>query len=80
MSILDSILQCDDDDLLCEKVEEKTTKTSPPSLKRKRDDLEEGEIDEELCNGFFFDTSIMRKVPGCAECRSGHYCRRPRRI
>ena len=82
MSILDSILQFDDGDLLCEEVEEKTAKTSPHSLKRKRDDLEEGEIEEwyTACTGFFFDTSIMKKVPGCVECHIGRYCRRPRRI
>ena len=82
MSILDSILQFDDD-LLCKEVEEEAEKTSPRSLKRKRYDLEEGEIEEEwytVCTGFFFDISIMKKVPGCVECHNGRYCGRPRRI
>jgi len=80
MSIIDSILKCGDDDLFAEEVEEKTIKTS--SLKRKRNDIEEGEIEEwyTVCTGFFFDTSIMKKVPGCVECHNGHYCGRPRRI
>ena len=61
MSILDSILQFDDDDLLCEEVKEKPTKTSPLSLKRKRNDLEEGEIEEEwytVCTGFFLTLQL----------------------
>ena len=83
MNILEEILSSDDDDLLlCEEADSETLAVSEEKTvkKRKRDDLEEGEIEEEsdhVCsNGFFFDTSIMKKVPGCVDCNNKRFCKR----
>jgi len=84
MNLIDTILTDSDDDFFEEEEESETNQstTKPPHIKRKRQELEEGEIDEVLqavCTGFFFDTSIMKKVSGCVDCHHGHFCRRPRR-
>tara|TARA_B100000214_G_C23750288_1_gene527365 strand:- start:220 stop:444 length:225 start_codon:yes stop_codon:yes gene_type:complete len=72
-NILEEILSSDDDVIL--DVKEKKISTV-------RNDLEEGEIEEwySVCTGFYFDPSIMLKVPGCVVCNSGKICSRPRRI
>lgn len=44
---------------------------------------EEGEIMDwyTVCaNSYYFDTAIMKRVPGCNVCLTGGYCGRPRRI
>ena len=92
MSILDEILSSNDDAFFCEKADVESplphVKESDQvsgilqNKKRKRDDLEEGEIEEwySVCTGFFFDTTIMKKVPGCVECHNGKFCGRPRKV
>jgi hypothetical protein len=83
MDLLEEILSSDDDVLLCEEADSETlTVSDKENKKRKRDDLEEGEIEEDssVCsNGFFFDTYLMKKVPGCVECHSEKYCKRIRK-
>jgi hypothetical protein len=84
MNLLEEILSSDDDDLLlCEEADSKTLTVSGEKTvkkKRNRDDLEEGKIEEELyhvcSNGFFFDTSIMKKVSGCVNCNNKRFCKR----
>lgn len=85
MDFLEEILSSNDDDLLlCEEADSEALVVSDnkkyENKKRKRDDLEEGEIEEDfspLCsNGFFFDMSVMKKVQGCVECYSGRHCKR----
>ena len=84
MDLLEEILSSDDVDLLlCEEADSETLTVSEEKTvqkKRKRDDLEEGEIEEEsdhVCsNGFFFDTSIMKKVPGCVDCNNKRFGKR----
>lgn len=46
--------------------------------KREREELEEGEIEEEenVCAGFYFDITVMRKVAGCVDCHMGRVCKR----
>ena len=82
MSLLEEILSPDDDVLFWEEADFLVlTVSDKENKKRKRDDLEEGEIEEDssVCsNGFFFDTYLMKKVPGCVECNSGKYCKRVR--
>ena len=85
MDLLEEILSSDDDDLilLCEEADSETLKVSEEKTvekKRKRDDLEEGEIEEKsyhVCsNGFFFDMSLMKRVPGCVDCNNKRFCKR----
>lgn len=84
MDLLEEILSSDDNDLLlCEEADSETLTVSGEKTvkkKRKRDDLEEGEIEEEsyhVCsNGFFFDMSLMKKVPGCVDCNRNKFCKR----
>ena len=82
MDLIEEILSSDDDDLLlCEEADSETLTVSEEKTvkkKRKRYDLEEGEIEEEsVCsNGFFFDMSLMKKVPGCIECNNKRFCKR----
>ena len=54
-------------------------KIEEPTRKRKLVRLEEGEILEPgcraVCSGFFFDTTVMRRVSGCSDCVHGS-CKR----
>lgn len=51
-------------------------------LKRKyeNDDIEEGEIVETVCSGFYFDIGVMKKVQGCIDCNMGRTCRNRQNI
>jgi len=85
MDLLEQILSSDDDAFFCEEADSKTLEVPKPSSdkkSKKNDNLEEGEIEEwySVCNGFFFDIAIMKKVPGCVECHNGIFCGRPRKI
>tara|TARA_B100001989_G_scaffold252803_1_gene236287 strand:- start:1591 stop:1845 length:255 start_codon:yes stop_codon:yes gene_type:complete len=84
MNLLEEILSSYDDALFCEEADSETLTVSKnsPGKKRKRHELEEGEIEEwyTVCTGFFFDVTIMKKVPGCVECHNGKFCGRPRKV
>ena len=84
MNVLEQILCSNDDVLFCEEAGSETLQIPNRSdeVHKTSKNLEEGEIDEwySVCTGFFFDTSIMKKVPGCAECHNGKYCCRPRKV
>lgn len=71
-SIEDLLNNLDDDDFF--DVEEKHEDSS--LKKRKREDLEDGEIEERKCIGYYFDISVMKKLPGCIDCHNGKYCKR----
>jgi hypothetical protein len=84
MNLLEEILSSDDNASFCEEADSETLKISNcfGNKKRRRYDLEEGEIEDwyTICTGFFFDSTIMKRVPGCAECHAGKFCKRTRRV
>ena len=84
MYLLEKILSSDDVFFFCEEVDSETLKVSESyrDKKRKRDDLEEEEIEEwyTVCTGFFFNAAIMKKVPGYVECHNGKFCGPPRKV
>lgn len=44
--------------------------------KYENEEIEEGEIIETVCNGFYFDIGVMKKVQGCIDCNMGRTCNR----
>ena len=41
--------------------------------------LEEGEIEEGMCIGYYFNISLGKRVNGCVDCNHNRACKRPKR-